>query len=170
MQQTFFTLDINKANQRFKIIRFCALFFKRKLLLKIYYYTFFHFKNYKQIRTELNWYAIRGLLTQSTWYQTDVPPKSMWKSVKLSFTPIKQYFCTSGRATSASSGRSSGHNVDTQLTCRTTLGGSTISDNLKQNVYHKDTNIRLFKISIPLLPDTHSNKYTIHKTQWTFSF
>lgn len=70
-------------------------------------------------------------LTLRTWYQTEVPPKSMWKSVKLSLTPIRQYFCTSGRSGTISSGMSSGHKVETQLTCFTTLGGSTSSDNLK---------------------------------------
>ena len=30
------------------------------------------------------------------WYQTEVPPRSMWKSVQQPFTLIKQYFCTLG--------------------------------------------------------------------------
>ena len=28
------------------------------------------------------------------WYHTEVPPKSTWKSVQLSLTLIRQYFCT----------------------------------------------------------------------------
>lgn len=31
---------------------------------------------------------------RKTWYQTEVPPKSMWKSVKQPFTLIRQYLST----------------------------------------------------------------------------
>ena len=31
------------------------------------------------------------MLTLRTWYQTEDPPKSMWKSVYESCTPIRQY-------------------------------------------------------------------------------
>jgi len=69
--------------------------------------------------------------TLSTWYHTEVPPKSIWKSVKLSFTPMRQYFCTSGREYVQSSGRESGHTpLHTQLISRTTPGTCTRSDNL----------------------------------------
>lgn len=74
-------------------------------------------------------------LTHNTWYHTEVPPKSIWKSVKLSFTPIKQYFCTSGLVYVQSSGSFSGHKLETQLNCETISGGVTISANLKKSCH-----------------------------------
>mmetsp|Transcript_246 Transcript_246/g.895 ORF Transcript_246/g.895 Transcript_246/m.895 type:complete len:304 (+) Transcript_246:682-1593(+) len=48
------------------------------------------------------------LAPESTWYQTLVPPKSTWKSVKHPPVDIKQYFSTRGLARSCSSSTTAG--------------------------------------------------------------
>lgn len=65
------------------------------------------------------------LLTHSTWYHTDVPPKSMWKSVYEFSTPIKTYLDTFGRESGGPGGGSVGHELVTQHNFRTMYGGST---------------------------------------------
>ena len=59
----------------------------------------------------------------------------MWKSVKLSRTPIRQYFCTSGLVYEQSSGNVSGQMLLTQLKSLTTLGGCTNSESLENQEF-----------------------------------
>ena len=92
----------------------------------IYSLNVFYYTNFWRSRRNWPW----DYDTLRAWYQTDVPPKSTWKSVKLSLTPIRQYFCTSGLVWWQSSGIWSGQKLCTQLSLRTMAGTSTTSDSL----------------------------------------
>jgi hypothetical protein len=88
------------------------------------------------LRDQKGFKSVKKTLTFKTWYHTDDPPKSMWKSVYESRMPIRQNSATSGFDprcsywTSPASGDgtnalSEGHKRCTQLSSRTMSGGCT---------------------------------------------